>query len=301
MTGLAFDRSKALLYGRCVQAAYTMFGNDPTNLRPQPPADFPAEYQLTAWIQMQDFIVWNTGPIFYGFVAHSKQAPNNLILAIRGTSNGVEWWDDINTLGMAVFKVPNCGNVGLGFERIYSTIEIVPISIPGVQQQTLRQSGGLTEQLFTLLKLRAAATGAQAAIASQSIEVTGHSLGAALATLFVMENARTRKISNPTLCTFASPHVGDWIFVDAFNALGLTSWRIVNKQDFVPSLPPGIFYRHVNTEFLFDSKGKVQPGFPCCHSLATYLNLIDPSFPLDFGCRLPQPLVGAVQQGAAAS
>jgi Lipase (class 3) len=120
-----------------------------------------------------------------------------------------------------------------------------------------------------------------------SIEVAGHSLGAALATYYAAENALVHKIPNPALCTFASPKVGDQGFVDAFNRLGLTSWRIVNKQDIVPHLPPGLFYDHVDTQELFDSDKIVQPSFGCWHSLATYLHLLDSSFPIESNC---QPL-----------
>jgi hypothetical protein len=45
-----------------------------------------------------------------------------------------------------------------------------------------------------------------------------------------------------TSFSFASPKVGDQTFVGAFNQLGLTSWRVVNKQDIVPHLPPLFSY-----------------------------------------------------------
>jgi hypothetical protein len=44
-------------------------------------------------------------------------------------------------------------------------------------------------------------------------------VGAALATLYVMENTRTDQVSTPVLCTFASPFVGDSTFAAAFNGL----------------------------------------------------------------------------------
>jgi hypothetical protein len=72
----AFDANMAALYGRFVQAAYTMYGNNPDNLTPPPSNDFPAEYQLTAWIQMQDFVLESLSPTFYGFVAHRNEPDN---------------------------------------------------------------------------------------------------------------------------------------------------------------------------------------------------------------------------------
>ena len=54
--GRAFDPKAAVSYGRFVQAAYTMYNADPSNLTPPQSSDFPAGYQLAAWIDMRDFI-----------------------------------------------------------------------------------------------------------------------------------------------------------------------------------------------------------------------------------------------------
>src|SRR5262249_13696866 len=91
-----FDPQAAVLYGQFVQTAYSMYDAAPNNLTPLPSPDFPAGYDLVAWIQMQDFIIGSLGPTFYGFIAQGKTNPNQFVLAIRGTSNGVEWWDDFN-------------------------------------------------------------------------------------------------------------------------------------------------------------------------------------------------------------
>jgi hypothetical protein len=292
MPGLPFDPKAAVSYGRFVNAAYMMYGADPANLTPRPSNDFPQDYELSAWVQMQDFILDSTAPVFYGFIAHSNQNPNQAVLAIRGTSNGVEWWDDSNSLGLAPFKVPNCGYVGLGFARIYDTLEIIerPPSVAGLAAATphsLKQVGSFSAQVAAHLSRHAqASVSTRGAAAAPSIVVTGHSLGSALATYYAAENALVDKVQNPALCTFASPKVGDQTFVGVFNGLGLTSWRVVNKQDIVPYLPP-LFSHHVDTEQLYDSDNLVQPGFGCWHALTTYLHLIDPSLPLN-GC-VPQP------------
>ncbi len=285
-TGAPYDPGNAVLYGRFISLAYAMYQKSPGNLTPEPAPDFPFGYELTAWILMRDFVFGSTAPLFYGFIAHSSENPSHAILAIRGTANEVEWWDDSNALGMTPFPVANCGNVALGFERIYATLEVVERSITeGSGHSSLRGAGSFSAQVAEHLRRHAAKTPGAAA-PEPTIEVTGHSLGAPLATYYVAENALVDKIRNPVLYTFASPRVGDRDFVDVFNSLGLTSWRIVNKPDIVPRLPPALFFQHVNAEKSYDSSVSVRPTVGCQHAMTTYLHLIDPALPLDAKCRL---------------
>ena len=95
------------------------------------------------------------------------------------------------------------------------------------------------------------------------------------------------------LYTFASPRVGDHDLVAVFNSLGLTSWRIVNKPDIVPRLPPALFFQHVNAEKLYNSRGSVRPTVGCQHAMTTYLHLFDPALPLDAKCRLAKRRMAA--------
>jgi predicted lipase len=75
--------------------------------------------------------------------------------------------------------------------------------------------------------------------------VTGHSLGAALATLFGFYAATDQRVlqnGKPVeVFSFASPFVGDDQFRTAFKMLEhegkLVHARIVNAHDFVPMLP----------------------------------------------------------------
>jgi Lipase (class 3) len=179
------------------------------------------------------------------------------------------------------------GNVALGFGRIYETMQIVPV--PTQTPMPPKDSGGISfgEQVAKFAQLHAAAKlGAADQAASISVEVTGHSLGSALTTYYVLENATTQKIKNPAICTFASPKVGDSGFTGAFNKLNLTSWRVANVRDVVPKMPPWFLFTHVNTEQLIDSTGKASPGLICCHKLTTYLHVLDPQYPVDQDCQV---------------
>lgn len=275
----------AVLQGQFVEAAYSMYDADPTDLTPPPPANFPAGYRLAAWVQMQDFLIGSTGPTFYGFIAQSLANPRSFVLAIRGTSTWVEWWDDLNAIVLVPFKNPNWGKVGAGFARIYETLEVIaaPVSGAAAGRESLKSAGGFAQQVAAVTSRFAPPPLPQAAPSPPAIAVAGHSLGSALATLYVLDNAQSGGLAIASIYTFASPRVGDADFARAFDALGLTSWRIVNYLDLVPRVPLG--FTHVAALQQYDSGLGVWPSPVCWHSLATYLSLIDPRLKPDPDCR----------------
>ncbi|HTB13254.1 MAG TPA: lipase family protein [Bryobacteraceae bacterium] len=209
--------------------------------------------------------------VSYGFLALSPT--NELVAAIRGTDTVWEWIHDASFL-------------------------MVPSPIPGLT--------GLTEDGFTVLyrSLRtdkpAASTSAIAAIkahltagAATSVTVCGHSLGGALATLLIADVAVNTPCKTPVGYTYASPRTGDHLFASAFNASVPANYRIVNRQDLVPQLPPilPLPYEHVNTKYELNPPfGKIQPNLVCMHHLTTYVWLMEQqpgatgTDPLDSDC-----------------
>jgi Lipase (class 3) len=297
----AFDSQKATLLGEFIGAAYAMFTANPGVLQPPPSSGFPAGWRLAASVQMQDFVFSGTGPVFYGFVAQSLATPSQYVLAIRGTSDWEEWWDDLHAISLTEFRVPGCGSVGDGFAKIYDTIQLVeypspPVAAFAAAPRVEPLPGKLSEQIARLVQRRTPAMGsAEAFPATATVEVTGHSLGSALATLYVMENAKTDQIHNPLVCTFASPLVGDPTFAAAFNGLGLTSWRIANDADLVCYVPPPPFFAHVDRLVAVSGLSKALPTPPCQHALETYLSLIDSSHQPSAACKLPFAALQAAQ------
>ena len=71
--------------------------------------------------------------------------------------------------------------------------------------------------------------------------VTGHSLGAALATLYSDRIADM----NSACYTFGSPRVGCSLFAQLFNERINNSFRYVNDNDPVPCVPSSLTYEHV--------------------------------------------------------
>lgn len=274
------DVGRATLLGQFVEAAYTMFEDNPGEMTPPASSDFPAGYQPIAGVTMRDFTFGSTGPIFYGFVAKKTASPDELVMAVRGTEGGIEWWDDLQSIFQVKFRVPGCGYVAYGFNRIYETIELVKYPTAAspnatAAERSLASKGTLARQVAALVESHFPSISGSAA---PPISVVGHSLGAALSTLYVMENAKTEKLKTPMICTFGSPRVGDATFVRVFNSLKLKSWRFAVDQDLAPQVPPEAFgFRHVDALFDLDASGKIVPSFSCWHAMETYLSLINPA------------------------
>ena len=298
--GRALVKSEAVFYGRFIQAAYAMFKRDPGNLKPEPqPGDIPDPYEFVAWIHMSDFFFGRTAPKFYGFVARNKNTGQDFLLAIRGTEGLMEWWDDAAAYLVPFAQVPHAGRVAHGFDRIYSTLRVEQhprtagvLAEVGAPPELQGSFGDQLEQLH----LRLEKVAKKKPVISETKRrperpyiIAGHSLGAALSILFVMENKEKQKFDITTLCTFASPRTGNAQFVRTFNLLPIASWRIANCCDLVPKLPLHIpivlDYEHVDTAYEFSSEGMVKPNPVCWHSMETYLHWLDPDLPVDPECK----------------
>lgn len=259
---------------------------------------------MVAWLNMTDFGILYNEKKFYGYVARSPKNPHEFVLAIRGTEGILEWWDDSFALLVPFTQVRHAGRVENGFDRIYSSLKIVKRHHAAdsptreMEKRTAAfepPTGSLAEQLEQLadslegLDVQQKMQLTPAARPRRSFTVTAHSLGAALATLFVIENNDKKKFDISTVCTFASPHVGNSEFVRLLNSLPVTSWRLVNTQDIVPRVPlhiPWFFdYQHVDTAYEFSSRGVVKWSPLCWHSMKTYLHWLDPATPIDPCCK----------------
>lgn len=84
----------------------------------------------------------------------------------------------------------------------------------------------------------------------RKLTITGHSLGGALATLCALDMRLTYDGQHEIdLYTFGAPRVGNSDFQALFNESVPNSYRIVNGQDIVPTIPGEFLgYRHVGHE-----------------------------------------------------
>lgn len=288
-----FDTPTAVSFGKLVDIAYAMYDSAPSNPTPPVPT-LPSGMRFIAYIQMKDFFI-ETGPYeFYGFILQYEQTPHRFVMAIRGTSDMTEWYDDLVSMTLSPWS--GVGQVGTGFGAIYGTLRGVLADQNGsaAADATPEPGESFAKQVARIVgtarTIGAAPTEADAGSSAPStIEVTGHSLGSALATLYVAENALLPQsggpatVQVPAVYTFASPRVGDPTFAAAFDALPITSWRIANELDVVTKLPY-LGFQHVDTLYSINSGEQTHWSLGCWHSLDTYLHVLDPSCPLASGC-----------------
>jgi len=208
--------------------------------------------------------------VTFGFMAVSSA--KELVAVIRGTDTILEWLHDASFLMVASPIAGSHGFTEDGFTAVYRSLRI------GQANGTLSVKDSIKSYIDT---------GAAA-----SVTVCGHSLGGALATLLTLDVGLNTSCHAPTAYTYASPRTGDHSFAGSFNACIPSCYRIANRQDLVPKLPPilPLPYEHVNTESeLNPPPGAIDPTIPCMHHLTTYLWLMGQlagsnAYPLDADC-----------------
>jgi hypothetical protein len=72
---------------------------------------------------------------------------------------------------------------------------------------------------------------------NKKVFITGHSLGAALASLMSTNLVNAYSIKNISLYTFGQPRVGDYNYSVLHDKLVPDSWRVIHKYDIVPHFP----------------------------------------------------------------
>ncbi|MGB5973781.1 MAG: hypothetical protein WBG38_10695 [Nodosilinea sp.] len=169
--------------------------------------------------------------VFYGFLLESD---NDSILVFRGTQRTAEWVGNIYAVQQPYLDPDTgetLGNIHSGFRRIADSI-INPLAVDAVRQIN----------------------------PNKPCYVSGHSLGAALATLLALDIAMAVPELRPNLQTYvyASPRVGDPVFANSYARILPNSFRITNLADTIPMMPPTKLraeFVHVGEEWAFLSQG----------------------------------------------
>ncbi|KAH9296961.1 hypothetical protein KI387_028643 [Taxus chinensis] len=252
--------------------------------------------------------------VWLGFVAVCTD-PNeikrlgrrDIVIAWRGTQTTQEWIQNLRDFLVPTRLSYKCGRTGK--DHIISEGVRIERGFLSCYTSTIRQhedSEGNTVNISTrdlilaevgrLLKVY------ENEIDNLSITFTGHSLGAALATLSAYDVKQMLNSDHfddhipVTVFAFASPRVGNLAFAKLAEKIGVKVLRFVNKSDVVPKVP-GLFmnenmgflskflhwlpwtYFHVGMEVALENDSSQYlahtHNLAYFHNLEVYLHLLD--------------------------
>ena len=207
------------------------------------------------------------GWVTIGILAVNDADPNDIVFAIRGTANAWEWLQDVKFLLIPFKRVAGGGLSEDGFTDMYNSFSTV--------------SGNSSTAFVDRVKPNLPATA--------KITVCGHSLGAALATLLAFDLGANTNF-NVTLYTLASPRVGDLTFSHVFNHIVPNAYRVYNRLDVVPKVPPPLMYFHVGDETELVPPPTLRFDLACEHHLTSYFDMLalqcgtQAQFPIQANC-----------------
>ncbi len=277
---MAIDFNATIQYGCCVLAAENIAPTDLTNRAGQNLAiGAPASqvgYRVVATIYGNDLVTpKNTGTAqqFVSFGLVLQDPTGGVVIAIRGTEGIIEWLQDADFPQITCPVVPGSGKTEQGFTDVYMSLCMAP-------------NAGSPKLVQVL-------AGLAFPMAVTSVTICGHSLGGSLVTLLGLDVAANTPFKLPTVYSYASPRTGDSQFVDTYNQAVFNSFRLANRLDIVPALPPAAFnYDHVNmfVDLKPGTEVKIDPF--CRHHLTTYLYVLGKmagvaGLPLNTECKFP--------------
>ncbi|CAL0334437.1 unnamed protein product [Lupinus luteus] len=223
---------------------------------------------------------WSKESNWIGYVAVAKDegkevlGRRDIVIAWRGTVQNMEWVNDLQFILLSAPEVfPSSGfitglltdpKVHQGWYNIYtSSSERSPFNKTSVREQVTSE----VQRLVELYKGE-----------EVSITVTGHSLGAAVATLNAVDIVANgyNKGAPVSAFVFASPGVGDLNFKMAVSEFkDLRIFRVENVLDVVPKYPP-LGYFNVGEGLMINTQKSEYLKLPgtinSWHSLECYLH-----------------------------
>jgi hypothetical protein len=147
-----------------------------------------------------------------------------LFVAFRGSTNIENWIDNVQFSFTCPYESPNLC-VETGFYKVYSSMQ-----------------EAVTQSLLHLVQY----------YGIKNVVVTGHSLGAAIATLMAYDLYISNTFDKISLITFGSPRVGNEAFVSDIVNKSISSLRITHAYDIVPHVPQEFLkYLHIPHEIWY--------------------------------------------------
>ncbi|WP_264329586.1 lipase family protein [Wolbachia endosymbiont (group A) of Lasioglossum malachurum] len=173
-----------------------------------------------------------------------------ITITYRGSRNGFDYRKDAEMILTSSDKLlPKGGKIHSGFYSLFKDS---------------------WSSVYEILKGHA--NDQQLEIKDFKINLTGHSMGGAIANIAALCLSVTEGAEDLHVATFASPRVFDSSAAEIYKErLGKKTIRVVNQSDFIPSLPFGSMgYKHVGEQLVITSHCSLQRA----HLLDTYRNLI---------------------------
>jgi len=183
------------------------------------------------------YVIYDSKSDTTGYIGYMP-SEKKIYVVFRGSSSTKNWISDLDALKETYSSYPECNcQVHKGFydaeQRVISNV------------------------IAEVKRL-------QSSLSGYSVTVTGHSLGAALSHLAVMDITKAGITAN--VINFGMPRVGTPQY-SAFAASKVTSTkRYVHNKDQVPHLPfeEKMTFKHVCTEFFENSSGSVKQCDASC-------------------------------------
>src|SRR6516162_5394086 len=276
------DVADAIEFGQLVNATYATSPSDLTNKAGEALSAGGVDYTLVTTIYANDLATdMNPGraddEVSIGLICQVAQS-GDVAIAIRGTEGILEWVHDAEFLQVPCPFLAGAGHTEDGFTEMYESLRT------GADPDSPTVVNALAKLPFPH--------------PVSSVTICGHSLGGALATLLALDVAANTVFTGPAVYSYGSPRVGDSLFASTYNQVVKNSYRIANRLDIVPALPPPVDYEHVLNLYELNPvrlvplppKILVKSTLTCEHSLVTYLYLLSLQsggsvLPLEPACR----------------
>jgi hypothetical protein len=258
--------TQAIQFAQLVNATYATPPGDLTNKAGQALSAGGVDYTVVTTIYAND-LATDMDPtraddeVSVGLICQENKT-GDVAIAIRGTEGWLEWIHDADFLQVPCPFLAGAGHTEDGFTAMYESLRTgatpgSPTVVNALAKLPLSQPAG-------------------------SVTICGHSLGGALATLLALDVAANTAFTEPAVYSYGSPRTGDSLFAATFDQVVKNSWRVANRVDIVPALPPPLDYEHVlnPVELIpvrlvpWPPKTLVKSTVSCEHSLATYLYLL---------------------------
>ncbi|XP_061375932.1 phospholipase A(1) DAD1, chloroplastic-like [Gastrolobium bilobum] len=317
-------RSEILRYGHFVEATYKSFEFDPcssnygncrfpkstlfercglpnTGYKVTKHLRATSGIQLPSWVdKVPSWVATQSSYIGYVAVCENKEEIKRLgrrdvVVAYRGTTTCLEWLENLRATLTNLQNIPcNKGAmVESGFLSLYTS------SLSSTNQSFMSLQEMVKQEISRILQTYDGEP--------LSLTVTGHSLGAALATLTAFDIKTAFPLQPVTVISFGGPRVGNRSFRRQLENQGTKVLRIVNSDDVITKVPGFCFdddvarneglhvagiprwlqkrveeaqwvYAEVGKELRLCSRDSPYLGstnVATCHELNTYLHLVD--------------------------